>query len=132
MNIRLDNAPLTDEQTEQLNSLLQGLEGWQIEWLAGYLSGYRAAQDAMQGQPILLAETTAPSITLTVLYGSQTGNAEGLAKLLAEKAQASGINANLIDMADYKPKQLKSEQYLAVLTSTHGEGEAPLGLRCVG
>jgi sulfite reductase (NADPH) flavoprotein alpha-component len=47
MNIRLDNAPLTDDQVAQLNQLLQGMEGWQVEWLSGYLSGYRAAQQAM-------------------------------------------------------------------------------------
>ena len=117
MNIRLPNAPLTDEQ-------LQGLEGWQVDWLSGYLSGYRAAQGgtaATEAAPSLPDQT----IKLTVLYGSQTGNTETVAGQLAEKAKSSGIEVKLWDMAEYKPRELKNEQYLAVLTSTHGEGEPP-------
>ncbi|WP_292753515.1 assimilatory sulfite reductase (NADPH) flavoprotein subunit, partial [Methylophaga sp. UBA4204] len=38
---------------------------------------------------------------------------------------SSGIEVKLWDMAEYKPRELKNEQYLAVLTSTHGEGEPP-------
>ncbi len=121
MNIRLPNAPLTDEQLLQLNNLLQGLEGWQIDWLSGYLSGYRAAQATTD--PV--SATVAERIKLTILYGSQTGNTEAVAGQLAEKAIASGIDATVFDMADYKPRELKNEQYLAVLTSTHGEGEPP-------
>jgi sulfite reductase (NADPH) flavoprotein alpha-component len=124
MNIRLPNAPFTDEQLQQLNNLLQGLEGWQVDWLSGYLSGYRAAQGgtAVTEAAPSLAEQ---SIKLTVLYGSQTGNTEAVAGQLAEKAKASGIDVKLWDMAEYKPRELKNEQYLAVLTSTHGEGEPP-------
>lgn len=124
MNIRLPNAPLTDEQLQQLNNLLQGLEGWQVDWLSGYLSGYRAAQG---GTAVTEAAPSLPeqAIKLTVLYGSQTGNTETVAGQLAEKAKASGIEVKLWDMAEYKPRELKNEQYLAVLTSTHGEGEPP-------
>ncbi|MDO8827078.1 assimilatory sulfite reductase (NADPH) flavoprotein subunit [Methylophaga sp.] len=124
MNIRLPNAPLTDEQLQLLNNLLQGLEGWQVDWLSGYLAGYRAAQ---HGGEIAGALSPQPeqSVKLTILYGSQTGNTEGVASRFAEKAKAKGIEAKLLDMAEYKPRELKNEQYLAVLTSTHGEGEPP-------
>jgi sulfite reductase (NADPH) flavoprotein alpha-component len=125
MNIRLDNAPLTDDQVAQLNQLLQGMEGWQVEWLSGYLSGYRAAQQAMQEPALEMAAVSADKPTLTILYGSQTGNAEELAEKLADKANGHGIKASVIDMAAYKPKQLKKEQHLAVLSSTHGEGDPP-------
>jgi sulfite reductase (NADPH) flavoprotein alpha-component len=126
MNIRLDNAPLTDEQLAQLNQLLQGMESWQVEWLSGYLSGFRAAQDAMQIPALSVPDASGESaVKLTILYGSQTGNTEDVAHLLAEKAQANGIECKVFDMADYKPKQLKSEDYLAVLSSTHGEGDPP-------
>jgi sulfite reductase (NADPH) flavoprotein alpha-component len=126
MNIRLDNAPLTDEQLAQLNNLLAGMESWQVEWLSGYLSGFRAAQDAMQTSAVSIPDASEQSaVKLTILYGSQTGNTEDVAKLLAEKAQTNGIEANVVDMADYKPKQLKNETYLAVLSSTHGEGDPP-------
>ena len=124
MNIRLQNAPLTDEQLEQLNALLQGLEDWQVEWLSGYLSGFRASRSG--SLPNLKSETpAAQDIKLTILYGSQTGNTEGVAEQLAQQANNNGIEASVVDMADYKPRQLKNEQYLAVLTSTHGEGEPP-------
>lgn len=124
MNIRLPNAPLTDEQLQQLNQLLQGLDGWQVDWLSGYLAGYRAAQ---QGSDISdkLVSVPEQSLKLTILYGSQTGNTEGVASRFAEKAKASGLEVKLLDMADYKPRELKNEQYLAILTSTHGEGEPP-------
>lgn len=124
MNIRLPNAPLTDEQLQQLNNLLQGLEGWQVDWLSGYLSGYRAAQG---GTAVTEAAPSLPdqTIKLTIVYGSQTGNTETVAGQLAEKAKSSGIEVKLWDMAEYKPRELKNEQYLAVLTSTHGEGEPP-------
>lgn len=125
MNIRLDNAPLTDEQIQQLNQLLQGLESWQVEWLSGYLSGYRAAQDALSETAVDLADLSASSVKLTILYGSQTGNTEDVANMLADKASQQGIEAQVVDMADYKPKQLKNETYLAVLSSTHGEGDPP-------
>lgn len=125
MNIRLDNAPLTDDQIEQLNLLLQGMEGWQMEWLSGYLSGYRAAQQAINEPAVTMESVSAGQPVLTILYGSQTGNAEDLAGLLAENAKTHGINASVVDMAAYKPKQLKKEQYLAVLSSTHGEGDPP-------
>lgn len=124
MNIRLPNAPLTDQQLQQLNDLLQGLEGWQVDWLSGYLSGYRAAQHGpvpAEATPVL----TENRVKLTIVYGSQTGNTETLANQLAEKAKASGIDVSLFDMADYKPRELKNASYLAVLTSTHGEGEPP-------
>jgi sulfite reductase (NADPH) flavoprotein alpha-component len=125
MNIRLDNAPLTDDQIEQLNQLLQGMEGWQVEWLSGYLSGYRAAQQAINEPALTMETVSAEQPALTILYGSQTGNAEELAVQLAENANAHGIKASVVDMAAYKPKQLKKEQYLAVLSSTHGEGDPP-------
>lgn len=125
MNIRLDNAPLSDDQIQQLNRLLQGMEGWQVEWLSGYLSGYRAAQQAITEPAVSMETVTAEQPALTILYGSQTGNAEELAEQLADSAKTHGIKTSVIDMAAYKPKQLKKEQYLAVLSSTHGEGDPP-------
>src|SRR5690606_24274211 len=64
--------------------------------------------------------------TLTVLYGSETGNSASLARTLVEQARAKGVEAQLADLADYKPRRLKDEQNVVFVTSTHGEGEPPL------
>lgn len=128
MTLTSSNSPLTDEQARQLNELLGKLEGHQIDWLSGYLAGWRAAQTGQPsagGQATAAASAEAPS--LTVLYGSQTGNAEGVAEMLGEQASARGIKATVVDMADYKARQLKSESFVAVLASTHGEGDPPDG-----
>ncbi|XOZ33145.1 assimilatory sulfite reductase (NADPH) flavoprotein subunit [Halomonadaceae bacterium KBTZ08] len=126
MTLSSSNSPLTDEQARQLNEVLGALEGHQVDWLAGYLAGWRAAQ---VGQPSAggAAAPSAEAPSLTVLYGSQTGNAEGVAEMLGEQASARGIKATVVDMADYKARQLKSETFVAVLASTHGEGDPPDG-----
>src|SRR5690606_2018132 len=63
--------------------------------------------------------------SLTILYGSETGNALALGEELAVAAVALGLTATAVDMADYRPASLKQEQDLLLITSTHGEGEPP-------
>lgn len=60
-----------------------------------------------------------------MLFGSQTGNAEKIAKALHARLQQCGITARLEDMGSYKSAQLRRDRCLLVIASTHGEGEPP-------
>jgi sulfite reductase (NADPH) flavoprotein alpha-component len=130
------NSPLTPEQQALVNQLTASLNPIQTAWLAGYLSGVNsfnaslallqaplgaAAAVPAAGAPAAVAE--GPS--LTILFGSQTGNCEGVAKLLAERAQQAGVPATLKDMGSYKGTQLKKESLVLIIVSTHGEGDPP-------
>ncbi|NNC23763.1 assimilatory sulfite reductase (NADPH) flavoprotein subunit [Salinisphaera sp. USBA-960] len=122
-------SPLDANQAETLNTLIQSLSANQLTWISGYLAGINADSAAgAVATPQAAAAPVAASATdesLTVLYGSQTGNAEDVAEQFVERAQAEGLNATAQDMLDYKPKNLKSEKNIVVLASTHGEGEPP-------
>ncbi|WP_417538531.1 assimilatory sulfite reductase (NADPH) flavoprotein subunit [Marinobacter sp.] len=117
MTTDLKSSPLSANQQARLAELLDGIGEGQLFWLAGFLAGKCSGDSAN-------APVSATPV-LTVLFGSQTGNAEELAQRLAARALERGVSAKAIDMADYKPRQLKNEQYLAVLASTHGEGDPP-------
>src|SRR5690606_19262501 len=67
--------------------------------------------------------------TLTILFGSETGNSTGLARMLSAAAEQHGFTPTLVDMADYKPRRLKDEHDLLIITSTHGEGDPPLSAK---
>jgi len=71
------------------------------------------------------AIVSAPANPLTVLYGSQTGNGEGVAAELAERARSQGFDVDLISLAEYKPTKLKRETLVTFVVSTHGEGDPP-------
>ncbi|MEG0009840.1 MAG: assimilatory sulfite reductase (NADPH) flavoprotein subunit [Aeromonas sp.] len=115
-------SPLSDEQQRQLNQVLTTLNTQQLAWVSGYLYGLSQAGQ----QPVTTtAASAAPGGSLTILYGSQTGNAKGAAAVIQKQAQALGLPVNLVSMADYKPKQLKKESHLLVVVSTYGEGEPP-------
>lgn len=62
---------------------------------------------------------------VTVLFGSQTGNSEKLAKLLARKLEDQKYQVTTSSMRDFKPNGLKKVQNLLIIVSTHGEGEPP-------
>ena len=115
-------TPLSDEQQRQLSQALSTLNTQQLAWVSGYLYGLSQAgsQPAVTG-----TAATAPSGNLTILYGSQTGNAKGVASAIKAQAEARGLPVTLTSMADYKPKQLKKETHLLVVVSTYGEGEPP-------
>lgn len=120
-------AVLNEQQWNAITQAIAGLNRDQLTWVSGYAAGMAAAQ----GGSIAPALQSAPAVgagdapTLTILYGSQTGNAKGLAAQCQAKAEEAGFNSKLVSMADYKPRNLKSETHVAVFVSTHGEGDAP-------
>lgn len=115
-------SPLSEMQLSQLHLALNDLSPTQTAWVSGYLAGI---SQASSGQAITQGGSTQPAQRVTILFGSQTGNAKGVATELFEQAQAQGIAARLVNMADYKAKELKTESHLLIVASTNGEGEAP-------
>ncbi|MFM5548826.1 assimilatory sulfite reductase (NADPH) flavoprotein subunit [Aeromonas veronii] len=115
-------SPLSDEQQRQLGQVISTLNTQQLAWVSGYLYGL-----SQTGQQSVAASAAVavPSGSLTILYGSQTGNAKGVASAIKAQAEARGLPVTLASMADYKPKQLKKESHLLVVVSTYGEGEPP-------
>lgn len=116
-------SPLSEQQVKQLQQLVSQLNPIQQAWVSGYLAA--SAQLAGQGLAGAAPAQAAAAASLTILFGSQTGNARHVAEALAKQAQGKGISAKVVDMAEYKTSQLKNEQYLVIVTSTYGEGEPP-------
>lgn len=102
------NAPFTPEQRAYLNGFLAGI--------------FSRAPSAGTASPTTPSETLAP---LSILFGSQTGNAENLAKRIAKEAGKRGFAPTLHDLARYPTAQLASEERLLIVTSTYGDGEPP-------
>lgn len=114
-------SPLSAEQINQLNLLVGQLNPIQQAWVSGYL----AAASQSQGLSGSVQPQTSASAKLTILVGSQTGNARGIAQQLEQKASQNGLAVELVSMADFKPNSLKKEQLVTIIVSTHGEGDAP-------
>ncbi len=64
-------------------------------------------------------------IPLTVLYGTDSGNAEGVAADAKKAAAKAGFAARIVDMADTDPAEMAKAEHLLVITSTWGEGDPP-------
>jgi len=73
----------------------------------------------------VLAELLSGDRSLAIFFGSQTGNAAGLAEKTAKKATAYGLDAKVIDMDGYDPSQFANNKRVLIITSTWGEGEMP-------
>jgi flavodoxin/succinate dehydrogenase/fumarate reductase-like Fe-S protein len=62
---------------------------------------------------------------LTILFGSQTGNAAGLAEKTAKLAANYELAASVVDMDGYNPASLVGAKRVLIITSTWGEGDMP-------
>ena len=63
--------------------------------------------------------------SLNILFGSQTGNAAGLAEKTAKLASNYGLEPNIVDMDGLDPARLATMKRVMIITSTWGEGEMP-------
>ena len=97
----------------------------QRAWLNGYLAGLFA--DANLGEPGLALQHAAaqPSEPLLVLFGSQSGTAEGLAKKFAKEAEAKGFAPRVMELNAAARIDLTQEARAVIITSTWGDGDPP-------
>lgn len=96
----------------------------QRAWLNGFLAGVFARQPSVAGAT-LPAAAAQPLTPLTILYASQTGTAESLAKKAAKEAGKRGFAASVLDAGAVSAESLQSHANLLVITSTYGDGEPP-------
>ncbi|WP_042150325.1 MULTISPECIES: assimilatory sulfite reductase (NADPH) flavoprotein subunit [unclassified Pseudoalteromonas] len=115
-------SPLSAEQVQKLQGLVAELNPIQQAWVSGYLAAN--ANTAVLGD-VAPAAQAGEAASLTILYGSQTGNAKNVAGQLKTQAESRGLTVKLVNMADYKPNNLKKEKFISVVVSTYGEGEPP-------
>lgn len=64
-------------------------------------------------------------MTIRVLFGTETGNAEDCAYQLGDALEEQGFTATVTDMASYQPSDLARERLAIVVTSTYGNGDPP-------
>lgn len=112
-------------QQARLEALARELTPTQIAWASGYLAGLVAqAAASTAAQPAAAARRP-----VTVLFGSETGNAGSLAARIGRQLTDRGVDSQVVSMGEYKPRNLKDEQLLIVVTATHGEGDPPESAR---
>ncbi len=97
------NAPFTPEQIEWLNRFFAEAFG----------EGGAAAAAGPPKPPML------------VLYGSQSGNSESLAKKVGREASARGFRPRVAGLDTVSAADLKNESTVLIITSTWGEGDMP-------
>ncbi|MEM7672541.1 MAG: assimilatory sulfite reductase (NADPH) flavoprotein subunit [Verrucomicrobiota bacterium] len=111
-----DHAPFSPEQKQQISSLLEPLSAEQRFWLSAFLAG--------------TAASTAPSAPVakpkvTVLYGTESGNAESLSDQALKRLKGAGYKTKIKNMADYAIADLPKEEVLLTICSTWGDGDPP-------
>ena len=109
---------LPESKLKSFLDLVQSSTKEELIWINGYLNGLVANSNTE------VPATTAKRISL--VYGTETGNAKKLAAQLATVAKKKGVNAKLTGLDQYRLTDLAKEEYLFVVISTQGEGEPPL------
>ncbi|ARD49641.1 assimilatory sulfite reductase (NADPH) flavoprotein subunit [Sporosarcina sp. P33] len=128
MGLQVTNSPFSEEQVELLNRLLPSITESQQSWLSGYLTAASSAAMPSGGVAVLerpTIEVPAAVKEITILYGSQTGNGQGIAEQAAAKLKEQSFDVTIQSMSDFKPNALKKIENLLLVVSTHGEGDPP-------
>ena len=96
-------------------------------WLNGYMAGLFASKGYAH-----VSETGAPGndsttagVPLLILFGSQTGTAEKLAKQIAKESKSRGCLPRVVEAAEHSKIDWGREVNLLVVTSTYGDGDMP-------
>ena len=110
-----ETAPFTAEQRMWLNGFLAGVFSNADPSAASSLAGALGAGIGSAG----------PKPPLVVLYGSQTGTAEGLAKKTKAEAEKRGFAPKLVSMEKFAEVDLTKEENVVIIASTYGDGDPP-------
>ncbi|WP_306439850.1 flavodoxin domain-containing protein [Staphylococcus marylandisciuri] len=156
MQLNSTNSPFSEEQLSLLNKILPTLSPEQENWLSGYLLSQSERTQAEETQPNEtmaeeqslednsnssdeVQETNKDSSSegkgatlterpeeITILFGTETGNAECVAEDFEEKLKAHDFKTHLYEMDEFSTEDLPHTSPLFIICSTQGVGEPPI------
>lgn len=118
-------TPLPAESHARIVPALDGLDAASLWWLSGYTAGLARAQGAAAPAAVVANADSNDRARLTVVYGSQTGNARRVAESLVARFENGGLPVRLLRADAYPLRELKDERFLAIVISTQGDGDPP-------
>ena len=133
MHINDQNSPLTETEAQQLTEIIAKLTPEQRAWVGQYLvensnnTTIPSSNEATESSHITNSPDEADKPrSITILYGTETGNAQTVAETLNERLVENGFTVTISEMDDYKFDTLAQSEDLFLISSTHGEGEPPI------
>lgn len=138
-------SPLSEDKLALLARVTEGLDSDSLLWVSGYFAGFASSQrrlplvQSVLQQPVAAAPqaalasaavveaatASAAAQRLTIVYGSQTGNAKREAEKLAQQSEAAGLAVRLVRADAYATRELANERLLYLVISTQGDGDPP-------
>ena len=113
------------ERLAQLDRLLADLDPAALNWVSGYIAGLAAARGGAPAAQAAAVPQAGAGQRLTIVSGSQTGNAQRIAAGLAKVAAAQGIEVKHFRAGEYPVRDLAKEKLLYLVFSTQGDGDPP-------
>ncbi len=98
----------------------------QRAWLNGFFAGVFSQGP---GTAMVAPPAKAAPVSVSVLYATQSGTAEGLAKKIGKELKGKGHEVKALSLDAYSAKALSEEKVALVVASTYGEGDPPDGVK---
>ena len=115
---------LTEQKLQSFKNIIHESSRDEIIWMSGYLAGI-SQQNAIAAPPVLTENSVTEKLTISVLYGTETGNSKKIASKLASVLKTKQHKVTLKALDQYNADNLKKESLVLIVLSTHGDGEPP-------
>jgi len=108
-----ETAPFSLEQRAWLNGFFAGLFAQGANGPTAQSQNNGSAAPALKAEPLL------------ILFGSQTGTAENIAKKLAKESAVRGFEPKIFPLNDFSAANFSAANKAVIISSTWGDGEPP-------
>jgi sulfite reductase (NADPH) flavoprotein alpha-component len=117
---------------QRLDELVIDSSFEELIWMNGFLSGALVYRKGGNSLPVAVSPQSIPEtkpVKITIVFGTETGNAKSLAGKLSAIAKQKGIIAKTTSLDQYRAENLSKEEFLFIVISTQGDGEPPLAAK---
>ena len=119
---------LAPAKLQALQQLISQYSKEELLWISGYMAGIATDEAAATAKP---AAPASAQQTITIIYGTETGNSKKAATMATAALKQQGIKTRLVAAEQYKPEQLLKETHIVLVISTQGEGEPPANAKAL-
>ncbi len=117
---------LTEQKLKSFKHFIQDSSRDEIIWMSGFLAGLSEKKGVAAAPPAIAEAVPATEkLTISVLYGTETGNSKKVSSKLAAALKSKQHKVSLTALDQYAVANLEKEGLVFIIMSTQGDGEPP-------